>query len=149
MSSLIKLALADMRKAEAEPEKFILDMNTWLKPTTVICSTTAGLVLKEHKACILCAAGSVMAFSLKAPLSFGELAPLNMKGNTSQLDAINSLRSGDVTDAAYHLDLCPPRRPYAWFEKFDTDIPDYNRDKPEPFHKAMKRLQTRLAKAGL
>lgn len=90
-SELIRLALADIRKAEQDP-LYVIHMGQWHEP-----------VVDDHApggprlvACTVCFAGSVMAFSLDAAPdgsysynSFGE-------ENQLKLEALDSFRVGDV-----------------------------------------------------
>ena len=66
LSSLIKIALKDLGKAEAQPKKFIVEMSEWYIPEEVVCATESGVEVDRYEACTVCAAGSVMAFTLNA-----------------------------------------------------------------------------------
>ena len=152
MSSLIKIALADMRKAEAKPDYFVVDMGVYFKPTNIVCCTDSDfgweeIIINEHPACVVCAAGSVMAFTLGKKDSKEELVPEDMSGNDDQLMAIDSLRQGSVYEAAHVLEL--PEGDSDKYRKFDCVIPEYDRKNPKPFHKAMEKLQKKLERAGL
>jgi hypothetical protein len=92
----------------------------------------------------VCAAGAVMAFSLKASPD-ESLDAHNFGQNNDQLRAIDWLRAGNVGNAAEYLDIRANINPFS----LDTNIPDYDWQKPEPFHKAMEKLQAKLIKAGL
>lgn len=149
MSSLIKIALRDIRKAEAT-EKYIMDMNTFHSPTELVCSINEGAeVITRHEACVVCAAGAVMAFSLKADPT-KSLDPDNFNKNQNQLAAIDHLRQGLIHGAFEELN------PDGWSEKVEdkldtipqVQIPHYDRDAPEPFHKAMEKLEAVLKKSG-
>lgn len=164
MSSLIKIALKDITKAEKDKEKFIIDMSSWLSPKEgVTCQTDSGfeIPMKEKTVCILCLAGTVMAFTLgglkKQTRNDVEYVPDDFGDNKLQLLAIDSLRQGDVGDAAGYLfdhekwdhvtnTYSKEQQKYT---KFDTNIPHYNRHNPKPFHAAMTKLQQKLEKAGL
>lgn len=144
MSSLIRIALRDIRKVE-NSNKFVIEMGSWFTPTEITCKTDNGAVISEYKSCAVCAAGSVMAFSLGASKKFNqELTPSEFTGNTSQLSAIDSLRVGEVHDASNELGIVISGDR----SRFDTHVPEYDAMEPELFHKAMTKLQTRLAKAG-
>jgi hypothetical protein len=144
LSSLIGIALRDLRKAE-KSDKYIISMeSTFHSPTTVTCTANHGEILvKEQQACVICAAGSVMAFSLNA--GNVERSPGDFVGNSAQLDAIDFLRKGNATAAAEELNIT---HKYEILEKLDSWIPDYDRNNPEPFHKAMIEFQAKLKKAG-
>jgi hypothetical protein len=70
-SALIRLAIADLKKAE-RTEGYRVDMNTWHDGATLgetlydpaTCITTE---TEAASPCVVCFAGSVMAFSLNAP----------------------------------------------------------------------------------
>jgi hypothetical protein len=154
MSALIRISLADIRKAERQPKKFIVEMSDWLSHTEVEC-TMGSTVIETYKVCALCAAGSVMAFSLDGLKTNKDYEPHNFPENQQQLYAINNLRTGNVQSAWRDLNSSAG---YDNFEeylaaaepagRFDTTIPEYNRLNPEPFHKAMTKLQQKLQKAG-
>lgn len=144
MSALIKISLADIRKAERHPD-FVVNMGTWYEKKRLICS--AGyFVISDRDICITCAAGSVMAFSLGAKIPIGEqhLYPQDMEKNTKQLEAIDCLRKGNVASAASYLNI-----PNKGCWEYNCVIPSYDYCNPEPFHEAMLRLQKCLEKAGL
>lgn len=161
LSSLIGIALRDIRRAEAMPKKFVVDMDTWFKPETVQCKTDDGVLIEEHKVCTMCAAGSVMAFSLGAlgrKDADSELFTESFPGNQKQLEAINYLRDGNCLQAA--RTLWPPtynENSGAYIDDpkaklalgLDTCIRGYYRHSPEPFHKDMAKFQAKLEKAGL
>ncbi len=153
LSALIKIALKDLRKAEALPKKFIVEMDDWFVPEDVVCETKNGTEFERHKICTVCAAGSVMAFSLGMGEDKRFLAPEKFPRNEGQLHAINDLRCGEVDHAAFSLGLVAPDDygdyDFNAFNKFNCVIPEYNRKNPEPFHKAMTKLQEKLVKAGL
>lgn len=162
MSALIKIALADIRKAEALKDQYIIDMSTWYQKESAVCTLPrTGQVIKKHDVCIMCAAGSVMQFSLGAANRIPEhhangidLEPADFTGNQIQLNAINSLRTGDIGNAASVLfdgvkwgKVC--NKLYHNGLEDGVDIPDYETEDPEPFHKALTKLQHQLAKIGL
>lgn len=160
LSSLIKICLKDIRRAEATPT-CIINMDEWFEREIAECAISNGMVVETHEYCIMCAAGSVMAFTLGA-LTKKEHAtayPSDFPDNAQQLQAIDELRCGQVSGAARCI--WPDTENVEWGQqskndkkldqvaKFNCNIPDYDRDKPEPFHKAMTKLQEKLAKAGL
>lgn len=161
LSSLIKICLRDMRKAEALPEKYVISMGEWYSPNeTVSCQLDDGTLIKEHTVCVMCAAGSVMAFSLANERQKKEtLGPDDFGDNELQLGAIDCLRQGQCAAAyrAINRDDDPESESYNWnddithqkLERLDTKIPDYEPTNPEPFHKAMTKLHDKLARAGL
>lgn len=158
MSKLIRIALKDLQKAE-KAENVFVDMSEWFEPTKIQCQVeVTGKILHETPACVVCAAGSVMAFTLgKLGKTKHSLEPYNFPENGSQLLAINDLRCGDVLSAAVNLDLLRDKydsygrltKEAAKFEKLDAHIPEYDPKKPAVFHRAMERLAVKLEKAGL
>lgn len=125
-SKLIYIALADLAKAE-KSKKYDIDMDfDW-----------HGLL---GDICIVCLAGSVMAFSLGADQT-KDLTPLDMKANYWQLMALNSLRNGNVIEACHQLGL--PQR-----VDLNTDITPY-RTSPTAFRCDMEALAAKLEREGL
>ena len=127
MSDLIRVALADLRKVEAMPNKYIVNMNAWHHGAT-----------GKHR-CNVCLAGAVLAQTCKVPrsqLCNGIAGPEDRK-----IDALNELRSGWVSDAAQSLGI--DREGFR-----DREIIDYN-ENPEEFHAQMEQLAKDLAEAGL
>lgn len=156
MSSLIAICLKDIKKAEALPKKFVVDMSSWFQPEDINCETSDGVVIETHHVCTVCAAGAVMAFSLKKADTNDELFPDAFPRNEKQLDAINYLRTGDVFAAARALELIDFNEygdanegDRSKYEGFETSMPEYKRDNPKPFHTAMGKLHDKLKKAGL
>lgn len=154
MSSLIGIALKDIRKAEKLPNKFVIDMMTWYDPNKeLVCrlgSDEWSPEISRSKVCVMCAAGSVLAFSLGAGgnIMTSKLSALEAK-NENQLGAIDYLRGGDVEEAGNYLGIPSEKiKKYFKVNKFKR-IPNYEIENPEPFHKAMLELKTKLAKAGL
>lgn len=158
MSSLIKIALADIRKAE-KSEKCIIDMGYWYDFKEVKCyledSEFGGVPVSTTEACVVCASGSVMAFSLGALENKEKrhLIPSSFRDNEQQLTALDYLRQGMTSTAAEYLRL------FDWdtedgvkrsekLRKLDAVIPEYTRENPEPFHKAMEKYRLKLLKAG-
>ena len=141
MSKLIGIALADMKKAEAARDKYIVDLSTWHTPAKIECElkTMSGVsmfniedaIAHSKQVCVLCAAGSVMEFSLNASTN-RDLEPGHFPKNQMQLEAINYLREGDVLGAALRLGLLDYDDVSHYvdkdkFSKFDCEIPEYDR----------------------
>lgn len=158
LSSLIKICLRDMRKAEALPEEYVINMTEWYSPKQLLsCQLNDGTVVKQHKICVMCAAGSVMAFSLANDRQKNRvLAPDDFGDNEAQLQAIDYLRQGECDSAYGAIFDTEDGEDYSYendkafqkLEKLRTSIPAYEPTDPEPFHKAMTKLQERLARAG-
>lgn len=98
----------------------------------------------------MCAAGSVLAFSLGAGgnIRTSKVSALESK-NENQLAAIDLLRTGDVEHAAEWLKISNEKVKRFFKVSKIKRIPNYEIKNPEPFHKAMLELKTKLAKAGL
>jgi hypothetical protein len=152
MSALIKIALADLRKAENDA-KMVIKMETWLDRREAVCTIESGNIeVSREEVCVACFAGTVMAFTLGAlkKKDWRSLGPNNFNKNAKQLAALDSLRDGDVSGAAESLGLySDDGYPDYEFNRFDRAIPEYDRDDPEPFHKAMTKLQKDLKDARL
>lgn len=150
MSKLIGIALTDLKKAEKQSHKYAVDMGDWYNPNAQLsCKTPNGAVVAVHKVCTVCFAGAVMAFSLPKPRSKGDLQPENFRGNRDQLLALNSLRLGHANAAGDALGLCAyGDATYDELGHLNTNIPDYDALNPKPFHDAMVKFKTKLAKAG-
>lgn len=156
MSKLIKIALADIDKVEQSCQ-YAIDMSIWHGPETL--SSDSGNITKE--VCVVCAAGSVMAMTLKADPT-EEVNVEDYPKNTHQLSAIDDLRTGDVRSAATELDLWPAdedakgntSKKYLAFQDKMRDLSDrtsvtsYEVD-PDQFKVDMKALARRLERAGL
>lgn len=152
MSALIKLALKDIRKME-KTAGVVVDMSTYFEPKSeIVCATDSGAIVEKRTACILCAAGAVMAGTLGANIRGHSKFPEDFKGNECQLNAIDCLREGQIADAASTLDLITGgyfSEEYKKYSAFNEPIPEYKPMNPKPFHKAMEKLQVKLEKAGL
>lgn len=160
LSALIKIALRDIRKAEALPKQFVIEMSDWYVPEIVECRTNNDVLIETHKVCSVCAAGSVMAFSLGALKNHPDtlLEPHHYPKNQRQLNAINCLREGEAYQAYAELypqvvdqkdyDKVVDQKDYDKLDDLSINIPDYDREDPEPFHKAMAQFETDLRKAG-
>jgi len=155
MSALIKIGLADLRKAENDA-KMVIKMETWLDRREAICTIESGSIeVSREEVCVACFAGTVMAFTLGAlkKKDWRSLGPDHFNKNSRQLSALDSLRDGNVGGAAVSLKLYSDDKDLddelAEFVRFNRVIPDYDRDDPEPFHKAMTKLQKDLKDARL
>ncbi len=126
-SDLAELALRDMRKAIRSP-RYHISMGEWHSPNAT---------------CAVCAAGSIMAFTLNARRE-DILEPHDFPEPTARkLNAIDDLRNGSVGDAFVALG-----RSYAKGEKFDCDIAYYYEHDRKPFFRDMRRLIRDLRAAG-
>jgi hypothetical protein len=151
MSSLIKIALADLRKAEQDREKCAISMtDTWFLRDEATCTVTIEnqpRIISEHPICVMCLAGVVIGFSLGAIKNekINSAGPSDFEKNEGQLESLDCLRTGDVWGAASYLGVDIEKGAVS---KFYVSIPEYDADDPEPFHKAMDKLRQKLIKGG-
>lgn len=145
MSELITLALKDLKKAE-KSKKHVIDMGSWYNPKALVqCKIGSDEVVHEYKACAVCFAGSVMAFSLNAKMTDTEDRFLYGKDGC-KFQAINYLRDGDVRQAAALLNIDSDNIPD---NLLSVIVPDYEALKPKPFHDTMQKLAADLKRVGL
>jgi len=152
-SELIDIALKDIRKALAKG--WVINMGNWYEPkATVNCTIDDSLIIDSYTVCSACAAGAVMAMSLASKSQLKRsLEPDKFNKNTAQLRAIDDLRQGNARAAVSELGLVnlygnDDATQYNIIAKLDTNIPDFDQKKPEPFFKAMKAFSAKLKKAG-
>jgi hypothetical protein len=88
LSDLILVALGDLEKAERS-KNYIVDMHTFHIPPRRGCSCFNCSTGR----CAVCFAGSVMAFSLNAPIN-EELMPHNFRQDRHALLALDGIRCG-------------------------------------------------------
>lgn len=141
-SELIRLALADLRKVEAMPNKYIVCMSEWHSPV----SFDDGSVK-----CSVCLAGAVLAQSLKLDVEtdYMSIADKVPRSLDRKIDALNALRQGEIesgmgTLMQYSDDFEMCRQ---LFEDMNRNVTHYslNRDK---FHEEMNALADELEKLG-
>jgi hypothetical protein len=130
LSELIRVALADLRKVEADP-RYIVNMANWH-------------VAREGR-CEVCLAGAVMAGTLgvdpqrtASPFEFCDDELEN------KLDALDWVRMGNVGNANWAVTeqaVDPEFIP-------NENVPAYH-DGPEAFHAALSDLANRLEEKGL
>lgn len=124
-SELIRLALSDLAKCEADP-RYMIEMGTWHEP--------------KGKVCHVCLAGSVMAQTM-GTFSDSGTSPCWHAHEETQLIALDSLRTGDVSLAFDDLNLGEP--PIE-----NREITPYEEDS-DAFRVEMEELANDLKKAGL
>lgn len=129
-SELIRVALADLRKVEAMPDVYKIDMGDW------------HAVDDDSNHCFVCLAGSVMAQTLKVdagsncePWDFDEVT-------CGKLEALNEFRAGCVRAGLSCLDV--ENGPSV----DDREMARYA-DNPEAFHRDMQTLASDLEAVGL
>jgi hypothetical protein len=130
-SALIRVALADLRKVEALPELYRVNMDVWHR---------------EHRGdavCEVCLAGSAISQSLGARP--GEhRGPEDFDQETTwKLYALNEFRVGNVFDGLCYLD-----RADLWLGADTRRITEYAVS-PAGFHKDMQKLAGDLETVGL
>lgn len=128
-SELIRLALADLRKCEADP-RYEIDMDQWHMPI-------------DGKCCV-CLAGAVMGQSLSVMLNAPYEPGAFNKDTARKLHALDSFRCGGVSYGLFDLGLAE----WEYAGHLDIPVMDYCED-PEAFHIAMCKLADDLEKAGL
>ncbi|RBP36916.1 hypothetical protein DES53_11557 [Roseimicrobium gellanilyticum] len=130
-SALIRVALADLRKVEALPDIYRVNMDVWHR---------------EHRAdavCEVCLAGSMISQSLGAQP--GEhRGPEDFDQETTwKLYALNEFRVGNVYDGLTYLD-----RSDLWLGADTRTITEYTTS-PSGFHRDMQKLAGDLEAVGL
>ena len=97
LSDLIDLALSDLEKARNDP-RYEINMSAWhrpLKEPNALYPFTAGK-------CLVCLAGSVMAFSLGADSQQDKFPKDYDEDTCRKLNALDAIRLGEVN---YALDI--------------------------------------------
>lgn len=131
-SALLRLALADLRKVEALPEIYTVDMGTYHESWDGRCN--------------VCLAGAVMAGTLNIPADEDTL-PCNLGiVFAPKLHALDALRAGEVGGALARLLL---DKAVSYGLPNSVDIFPYSTANPEPFHADLNQLATMLEAAGL
>lgn len=129
-SALIRVALADLAKVEAMPEKYEINMGDWHFPIGGRCS--------------VCLAGSVMAMSLGAPPD-QEFEPRDFSAGCEatyfKLKALDWFRTGKVQTGLMSIDI-----DHSYVK--DRSIAVYGWQ-PELFRSDMEQLASDLEAAGL
>jgi len=135
-SALIRLALADLRKVEAQPENYQVEMSVWHAP-----------VGTRKIMCCVCLAGSVMAMTFNAdykelvePFDYGEDAK-------NKFLALDAFRCGAIYKGLELLDINSGKVKIGEFRA----VPPYGflPSHREKFHKAMNKLANDFEKVGL
>jgi hypothetical protein len=141
LSELTLLAVNDL-KAARKTRKYEIYMGQWHAPYDGKCS--------------ICAAGSIMAITLKSDPD-ERLSPNSFDDDTRRkLEAVNDLRCGAVGEAFlclksvyFSTDLDEADQELYWkYEALDRDVPTFNPHDPRPFYRAMEKLAADLKEAG-
>lgn len=129
-SKLIRIALADIEKVEADP-RLVVDMDYWVE---------------GGEMCAACFAGAVMLFTLAEFDDYKDLslAPNDYEENYWQLRALDFLRIGDLSPAFVYLGLHGQDEAIT---KCKRSITPYDKS-PEQFKEDMNNLANDLEKAG-
>ena len=135
LSSLIRVAVRDLRKVEKLTRKYKINMGDWHQPNS-------------H--CSVCFAGGVMAMSLGAPSDSNYGPGAFSLHNQARLYALNSVRTGSVAVALRDLGVDGADIPS---EFHYYDIPPYRDPKVHPdrnkeFYAGMRGLAKDLQEAG-
>ena len=104
-SKLIRLVVRDIEKCEKLPEQYQIDMDVWWNVGT------------KGEPCVVCAAGAVMAQTLKSPHKvFRGVVPENYSEHNHQaLYAIDSFSRGLVVGGINDLGLeAPSAKCWKW-----------------------------------
>ena len=136
-SELIRVALADLRKVEAMPETYRVDMNRWHHPMGGKCS--------------VCLAGSVIAQTLGEDPAIDtdhDEIDVDAEGLGDKLSALNDFRMGDV-HWGVHTMLGESTVRGLPEELHTALIAPYDAADPEAFHRDMAKLADDLEAAGL
>lgn len=132
LSDLILLALEDLEAAERNP-RFKIDMKDWfhVKNATRYRDGETRLnhsLTSETAQCTVCFAGAVMAGSLNGvekSLNLrdeGYMTPYDFGKNDRKLQALNSIRTGDVTQALEELGRARPKSFTDSSDEADGDV---------------------------
>lgn len=153
LSALIELTIADIKKAERSP-RYVVNMDIWHEPRVeqVWSEKRGEFFMPKVETCTVCAAGSVMAGTLKVPLST-DCGPEDFSAwNRARLLACNFFRLGEVAEAAIDLQ---PRKHFTEVQQalldsgdLTTDYCSYG-DDPEGFKSWSLAVAKKLRKVGL
>lgn len=151
-SALIRAALADLAKVEADPT-YAVDMTSWhgmnwVNPIHPDAAEDREEDMREL--CCVCLAGAMMAKTFKVP--YGDSATprqlLLMEevsaGDMNALEALDELRAGNVHGAFRDLRMDVPT---AFVGRAYVEVADYDQDRAE-FRADMERLADELEEAG-
>jgi hypothetical protein len=136
-SKLIRLALHDFRKIEKD-KRYRINMGDWHSPRSI------GEGRHTRQVCQVCLAGSVMA-RRGGCRPDEEFSVWRMHDtNQNALDALDSFRIGNVVEALYVLGYDMPEKGLRAHERITPYCIN-----PGKFKRDMRKLATRLKKAGL
>jgi hypothetical protein len=127
-SELIRVALRDLKEAEASPDYAVV-MDEWHEPDS-------------DGVCLVCLAGSVMAGTLKSDIDRKVFPHHFDKGTKRKLEALDYFRDGDILCGFNELGI-----PYP-FQETEVEAPQYDGDNPEEFHEYLTDLADALMEGG-
>lgn len=136
-SKLIRLALADLVRAEHDP-LYEIHMGTWHSRRWV-----PGAVGEELGPCSVCFAGVVMAFSLELPIGLDALPECFSDGIKRKLFALDSFRCGGIQTGLAEMGLQLPSGLAQ-----SMQVPPYDALNGA-FHAAMNEMANLLERNGL
>ncbi len=127
-STLIRLALDDLKKCEASDD-YVIDMADWHVPF-------------GSGRCEVCLAGAVMAQSLGVGIS-RDTTPGSMgEGLDRKLSSLEEFRQGYIHSGLRKMGIEPPE------DLYDEDVPMYEDDR-DGFRSAMQNMANILEEEGL
>lgn len=137
-SELIRVALVDLRKCEAD-KRYHIDMNQWHVP---VRPTQVEENVDEHT-CMVCLAGAVMGQTLEVPLNYyaSRISPRFDSDTQCKLGAINYFRVGNLIDAFRLLSILDVSITAPTITEYINDL--------DQFHVDMERLAIMLEGVGL
>lgn len=145
-SELIRLALKDLGRAEKSPAHRI-NMNIYHANGTAPTYDAATCEINAGEPCEVCLAGSVIAFSLKAPPHV-TLNPESFdKIIGAKLEALDCFRCGFVQSGLEAMGVPDRKATKIANEIGNLHLTSYNMD-PDAFKKGMLRLAAALERAG-
>lgn len=130
-SELIRLALADLRKSEENPNH-VINMMEWHAPFPC-------------ERCMVCLAGAVMANTLKIPDNVSA-SPSNGSFSTDtckKLIALNAFRVGNIHDGLYAMGY------FENHEIYNFPVLGYYSHDADRFHEKMEEMAAYLEAKGL
>ena len=127
-SSLIRIALADLKRIEKDP-RYRVDMTQWHTPTGGLCR--------------VCLAGSVIAKTLQSDSLKYVTANYYSQRERLKFYALNEFRLGNIQGGLIHMGIDIPYKLL-----YGVPICEYSRD-PEQFHRDMAELANLLEENSL
>lgn len=131
LSALIRVAVGDMRKAQAMPEVYKIVMNHWHDPINGKCQ--------------VCMAGSALAFSVGISPNISTPWVDIPRSLDRKTEALNCVRNGYISEALEFIGV-----DYEEAKEWqDRDVADWDTSNSEPFYSDMEIIAAELEAAGL